>query len=769
MPPARTAESESSNNGENRQRKKPGRAPVSCAECRRLKLRCDRKVPCESCTKRGCAALCPNGSLPTTKGPKKVAADVDQLKKRVRELEAALQILQGTVSEEPHPLLRGDRTPEQSLENSPQASSSTNSTLTLGTRGEARYFGQTSRSEAPERLAAYVTPKLPHLTKLTIDEADKELDVFLVGDEIAEELLRCLPTLTRAMHLCEVFFACSKFLWYPLPRDYVMNDILSSVYHPIEGTYCHVTKKHGAALLCMIFALGTLFDLNMPAYAAEAHEFYLLARCSLRWAPPAFDTTLASIQALIYMSIYLEMSDCEPAHTGSHKAWMLIRQASTLAQSVHVNGSKWQLNSDAAAKRGRVFWQLVAHDAWLSFGYGRPPSISLAFVDCEIPKEEDAVLNEEDRDDAAFHVWGWQFAKLLHTVMTSAFAAKSPTYAKIFELDRRVRDSPVPPALRIPCGAPETPPAPLWLTMQRLFVTLAREMTLVNLHKPFFSLAVKDASNEPLDHKYAPSVITVCRSTSRILNAVLAAYRAAPGLIARCGIIWSHSLACAILLCLHITRAPASTLAAPCLMDLDKICTLFEEAAGQSQIASNNIEVIRKLKKQAQAAMSSLRAEDDAAVALELDRLGGKTQLIHTLGERILHCHSRARPTPPGVGVSSFEVSNVVGAHVRSSTTIMQDISSYSELPGGGPIPTNGYEVGAAVRGGNVESGLDFPLAPLPELTQADLSAMLDFDIDSAMWDPSLAGQWQGNTEFLQPNAADAEATWQALVQQLGI
>lgn len=49
----------------------------------------------------------------------------------------------------------------------------------------------------------------------------------------------------------------------------------------------------------MIFALATLFDLNMPPYAAEAHEWYLIARVALRWAPPAYDTTLGSIQALV--------------------------------------------------------------------------------------------------------------------------------------------------------------------------------------------------------------------------------------------------------------------------------------------------------------------------------------------------------------------------------------------------------------------------------------------------------------------------------------
>ncbi|KAJ7485710.1 fungal-specific transcription factor domain-containing protein [Mycena latifolia] len=51
----------------------PGSAPsssaarksqiTSCAECRRLKLRCDRVFPCSSCIRRGCANLCPNGTL----------------------------------------------------------------------------------------------------------------------------------------------------------------------------------------------------------------------------------------------------------------------------------------------------------------------------------------------------------------------------------------------------------------------------------------------------------------------------------------------------------------------------------------------------------------------------------------------------------------------------------------------------------------------------------------------------------------------------------
>lgn len=63
-------------------KRRKGATRLSCAECRRsvlqsllvaqnshlhrlscsLKLRCDRNVPCGSCVKRGCGAICPDGT-----------------------------------------------------------------------------------------------------------------------------------------------------------------------------------------------------------------------------------------------------------------------------------------------------------------------------------------------------------------------------------------------------------------------------------------------------------------------------------------------------------------------------------------------------------------------------------------------------------------------------------------------------------------------------------------------------------------------------------
>lgn len=144
------------------------------------------------------------------------------------------------------------------------------------------------------------------------------------------------------------------------------------------------------------------------------------------------------------------------------------------------------------------------------------------------------------------HVWTWQFTKLLHTITSEAFAAKSPTYTKIMELDKRVRDFPDPPCLRDP-PTPGTPESDsVTRIMQTMSVTLYKETTHLNLHRPYLSQALKDAPEDPLRHKYGASVMVIYRSTWRIINAVESAYKLAPGITTRMSLQWSQSLACAV-------------------------------------------------------------------------------------------------------------------------------------------------------------------------------------------------------------------------------
>ncbi|TFY73106.1 hypothetical protein EWM64_g10906 [Hericium alpestre] len=92
---------------------KRARGAIACAECRRLKLKCDKTVPCTSCKRRGCAPICPNGSLVTGQGTRFVLASTDrlhlkisQMSDRIRLLEEALSVAHLSASPgEQHPLL----------------------------------------------------------------------------------------------------------------------------------------------------------------------------------------------------------------------------------------------------------------------------------------------------------------------------------------------------------------------------------------------------------------------------------------------------------------------------------------------------------------------------------------------------------------------------------------------------------------------------------------------------------------------------------------
>ncbi|KAF6744499.1 hypothetical protein DFP72DRAFT_825744 [Ephemerocybe angulata] len=70
------------------------KTPLSCCECRRLKLKCDRNFPCASCKKRGCAEICPEGVLVSGKGTRFILANTEQLHGKIHEMSERIRVLE---------------------------------------------------------------------------------------------------------------------------------------------------------------------------------------------------------------------------------------------------------------------------------------------------------------------------------------------------------------------------------------------------------------------------------------------------------------------------------------------------------------------------------------------------------------------------------------------------------------------------------------------------------------------------------------------------
>ncbi|KAF8065083.1 hypothetical protein FPV67DRAFT_1501416 [Lyophyllum atratum] len=291
---------------------KRNRGEISCAECRRLKIKCDRRVPCQSCQKRGCVALCPNGSFTTSQDTRFVLAATEHLhlriaglNRRIHKLEAALASLQAEHSSEPHPLLRegvdADHTQPEDAQNTPQGSPDVIDafgTLSISADGVSRFYGPTGGPEAnldaPDRFTnnssssstniyrypPLSTPSPPTETRLVPALFSHSFPFTPLGTPVAvQDLIESyLPPQAVARELVDTYLTHVLWLFHGVSSAQ-LSDMLSN-YQRQElrcnmgagenvfpgGVHTSLSVNvgeeysgpHGLALLFIVFAIGAI-------------------------------------------------------------------------------------------------------------------------------------------------------------------------------------------------------------------------------------------------------------------------------------------------------------------------------------------------------------------------------------------------------------------------------------------------------------------------------------------------------------------------------
>ncbi|KAF7972404.1 hypothetical protein HWV62_18058 [Athelia sp. TMB] len=110
---------------------------------------------------------------------------------------------------------------------------------------------------------------------------------------------------------------------------------------------------------------------------------------------------------------------------------------------MHRDPAPWNMDVTLANRRRTLFWEVYSADIVHSLALGRPPSIVLSYVDCALPQPQGATEAE-----AQFWNWKYQFNRnIFSSVIQLTLGATSPDYKAILEVDRRVREMALPPAL----------------------------------------------------------------------------------------------------------------------------------------------------------------------------------------------------------------------------------------------------------------------------------------------------------------------------------
>ncbi|KZT25300.1 hypothetical protein NEOLEDRAFT_1114509 [Neolentinus lepideus HHB14362 ss-1] len=648
---------------------KRSRGEVSCAECRRLKIKCDKQIPCQSCVRRGCEILCPNDSFTTGQGTRSVIeatghlyTQIKRLTERNRELEGALAKLQQNLSTEPHPLLHKPDEPDPA-----DRLIDWFGTLSISDNGASRFIGPTGGSElqtADDRALPSRPPSPPALPA-DVQRFSAAFPFTPLGPPPAVLSLihSYLPPWDRALAVCDTYLAGAAWLFHAVPRAQLIDELLPAIYRRPSPRPSPSAGAHDYALLFVVFAVGTLVDMEHGPRDAEAEHFFRIASAAVCLESLMEKPSLVTVQAIHLMSIYNAMSP-HGTDTSMETTWQLVTIGARLALSVNKDSARWGLPYRLVQRRRFIFWDLFLADGWQasllaplsthtpltgahvskSLASGRPPVFSLPYVDCKFPDENDPTKERESAGEREFESWGYRFsAECIAPIAETVLAAHPPTYAAIAALDRKVRAFPMPQH-----AAPAPDGGGVAESMQRFCMSNVRETALLYIHRSFFALALTEHPADPLQSRYAASFVAAYTASAVILDTIARQYAVCPDLVARFWTVWAYAFSAAVVFGTVVTRSPRSALAASAIEELEKARAMFTRAARLSRRAAKALPVIARLCDKARAALAQSQSQsqspstprDDADDELAI--FAGRTRLVSDTGR------TSKKPAQPG-------------------------------------------------------------------------------------------------------------------------
>lgn len=157
------------------------------------------------------------------------------------------------------------------------------------------------------------------------------------------------------------------------------------------------------------------------------------------------------------------------------------------------------------------------------------------------------------------HAWKFRYvACCLSVSVHHVFSRRASSYSALIELDKKIRQFPIPGHLQSPGQVSEA--GRMWSSDQTranqqyclvcvressgLFIILYSSLPhnstdLLYIHRNSFAQAIRAEPLDPLRHNYAPSVLATYRSACRLISGLKGLYGVHPRLCSRQWFFWS--------------------------------------------------------------------------------------------------------------------------------------------------------------------------------------------------------------------------------------
>ncbi|KAJ6458334.1 hypothetical protein C8R47DRAFT_1163375 [Mycena vitilis] len=576
------------------------RGLAACAECRKRRIKCDRKIPCSPCVRRGRVDICPTGDLGIIGRGKRIMrsdfleiSTIHAMRDRIEQLENAVAEAHGTGVVSPHPLLRddllaikfaSDPAPSSSV-TSPSELADAFGALTVGESVTPKYFGPTA---GPEALLSFQGKHDNHgaegdsflanlLHSFPFDGSTSSWDI--TGS--LELLLGQLPSEFRAWALYEVYVTGGAWYGSPIMPD-ELHELISYVYDPISNL--HELSPHALAGIFFAFALSALADISIAPYSAEADVYFDAGRAALTLQSVFGATGLYTIQALALAGVFSLIGG---PRSSADSAWAFISMATGLCQTrrLHREGDHIRFDETSGRRRRALFWEVYSLETYQSLSFARPLTIPLTEVSCEFPSDLEETWDNEGRPVPGIFHARWKFTKeVLAPTAQTYTGAQTPTYAGVLELDRGLRQ--FIERTRFPQYDDETNSFHAY-AHAHLVPRFAATM-MVYIHRSAFVQALKDNPLNPLAGPCATSFPAAYRGASIIIRSDVRSFSLFPDRFYRWPLIWKVINACFIVGSI-VTKSSTSAMAPAAFSELLAAVKLVESGAVHSTFAESSV------------------------------------------------------------------------------------------------------------------------------------------------------------------------------------
>ncbi|KAJ6496313.1 fungal-specific transcription factor domain-containing protein [Mycena sanguinolenta] len=625
-----------------------GRLLSACAECQRLKLRCDRKgPPCGSCIHRRCDSICPAGTLISTgRGKRSVMSHVPELNsvitemgERIRQLQEAL-IVAGVPAQKQKIFLATDFT--HLPETTPAQKRDILGSLSVNRHGEAVYFGPTAgcaalfSTETNSDSSLQDGPFLFTAVTESFPFSDQNLNWDV--DQALDQLFTHLPLEQRTWNLCDIYYRNGGWTGMPVLQSQTV-ELLSLIYHNIgtEDEGQGSATAHQMAVLFLIFALAALVDLDLPAYNNEADQYLNLASAAMSVKSVFEDSTVETVQALTLLACYL-------GHGGPRMngAWTMISLASQISKKLglHRESFSSNLSPRLSTRCQTLFWETYSIETIYGLSVGRPTGTLLSEVSCPFPPDG---MEEEAQPfvklfPGYFHArWGYT-KNVTAPIMEGFTTASKPSYRSVLEMDQRIRKYIHScPCERFPYTGNEPPGA----YAQRHLISLFSKLHIMHLHIGSFVEAMRDRPDNPFASAYTHSFSAAYMTAMGVIEANKRNFNAHPGLFKRWWPTRESLFNAALIVGIFATRYPTPKPRLPStLLALFTAVDLIEKMMEPGGNGGNGWTLIRRLLDKAIKLHSQVNSHASLPLPLpadpefdrELEIFAGETCVVERIG-----------------------------------------------------------------------------------------------------------------------------------------